>query len=411
MNEHKAVAPKMFFSLDAIRGLAALSVVVYHWKHFFYNGTVLSNYDNLAQPFYSFLFVFYKKGYFSIDLFFLLSGFIFFLLYSNRISAKEISIRSFSILRFSRLYPLHFITLLFVLAIQMVTHYRTGSFIVHPLNDLYHFILNVFLASGLGLEHGSSFNSPVWSVSIEVLLYAIFFILCSFGKSRPLKLLIFIFTGLVLSYTRFPLTVIGKGIFSFFLGGLVFHYYSNIIKAEKYYRFLAPFAIVLFSVWVVTFLEIKFDFIESIFLKLLGSSFVFNSYDYSTEIVHQSFNLFTTAFLFPLTILLFALIETYRGHLGRRVSFLGKISYSVYLLHFPLQLIIIVLTGILGVESTFFYTKTSMILFFFVLIPLSLSSYRFFERPAQELIRSKLLARTIRDMPVRKQMEERFQEG
>jgi peptidoglycan/LPS O-acetylase OafA/YrhL len=33
--------PTRFYSLDVLRGLAALAVVLYHWQHFFYTGSTL----------------------------------------------------------------------------------------------------------------------------------------------------------------------------------------------------------------------------------------------------------------------------------------------------------------------------------------------------------------------------------
>lgn len=97
-----------FRSLDALRGVAALSVVLWHWKHFFFVGYALPvDFDEAAQPLYSLLRVFYDFGWLAVDLFFLLSGFIFFRLYSQRIENRDISAARFSAHRFSRLYPLH----------------------------------------------------------------------------------------------------------------------------------------------------------------------------------------------------------------------------------------------------------------------------------------------------------------
>ena len=39
------------------------------------------------------------------------------------------------------------------------------------------FILNFFLVSGWGFEKGPSFNGPVWSVSVEIIIYFFFFYL------------------------------------------------------------------------------------------------------------------------------------------------------------------------------------------------------------------------------------------
>ena len=82
-----------------------------------------------------------------------------------------------------------------------------------------------------------------------------------------------------------------------------------------------------------------------------------------------------------------ALWEMHRGTLGRRLAPLGHISYSSYLLHFPLQLLFSGVTLALSVPRGFFYTPASLLLFFIVLLPLSLCSYHYFERPCQTLFR------------------------
>lgn len=50
-----------------------------------------------------------------------------------------------------------------------------GSYFVYPNNDIKHFLLNLFFASSWSFESGHSFNGPIWSVSVEVLLHALFF--------------------------------------------------------------------------------------------------------------------------------------------------------------------------------------------------------------------------------------------
>jgi peptidoglycan/LPS O-acetylase OafA/YrhL len=100
-----------FYSLDVLRGVAALGVVLWHWQHFFFVGSRLGAYDASQAPLYSLAFIFYDKGWLGVDLFFSLSGFVFFWLYSARISEGSISTGRFAWLRFSRLYPLHLLTL------------------------------------------------------------------------------------------------------------------------------------------------------------------------------------------------------------------------------------------------------------------------------------------------------------
>src|SRR5882724_7118049 len=98
---------KRLYALDTLRGFAALSVVLWHWQHFFaISGTWQQGWQKSSEPFYQFLRPFYAEGWAAVDLFFALSGFIFFWLYAEAIREARISAFRFAWLRFSRLYPL-----------------------------------------------------------------------------------------------------------------------------------------------------------------------------------------------------------------------------------------------------------------------------------------------------------------
>ena len=95
--------------------------------------------------------------------------------------------------------------------------------------------------------------------------------------------------------------------------------------------------------------------------------------------------------LFPSTVCFLALWETHRGTLGRRAAILGDISYSTYLIHYPLQLLFVLLGSLAGFQLSAFASPIAMLVFFLVLIPLSLCSYHYLERPAQSFLRKRLL--------------------
>jgi peptidoglycan/LPS O-acetylase OafA/YrhL len=362
--------PQRFYSLDVLRGIAALSVVFWHWQHFFFDGTRKAPVALDALPLYDVFFALYTKGWLGVDLFFCLSGFIFYWLYSAAVASNAVSGRDFFVLRFSRLYPLHLATLLAVAIGQALFLRMTDSYFVYPHNDAYHFVLNLLFAPAWGLEESTSFNAPVWSVSVEVALYALFFALCRLLPVRPRVLLGAAAAGLVLMEVYLPL---GRGMSAFFIGGCVYLAYERIVASSR------TEALARWLPWLV----------GALWLLAVALSPGAGQSWFGARLMH----LYAAALLFPLTILTLALVETRRGHLMRRVAFLGDISYSSYLLHFPLQFAVIGVVIWIGLDRTIFYSAWTFVAFLALLLAVSLVSYRFLELPAQRALRRHALTR------------------
>jgi len=380
----KSISPSRFYSLDVLRGVAALSVVFWHWQGFFLPlNKQGASFSIQQQPMFEFFYVFYEKGYEAVNLFFCLSGFIFFWLYSAPIAEKSLANGPFAVLRLSRLYPLHFVTLLFVAAGQFVYTRTTKTYFVYPFNDTYDFFLNLFFASAWGLEKGNSFNAPVWSVSVEILLYAIFFVFCRYVNRTFISILLAIFVGHLLHtindvYSREDYILLG--IRNFFIGGFIFMAYDKLISIGDRWKVSLWLPFVAFIAWLAT-------------IAVMNPNFNFAIDKLPPMLVHKMVSAWPSFVLFPLTIMSLALIETKLGTFGKRFSFVGDISYSSYLLHFPLQLTIVTVMALFSVNEALFYSPSIMALFFFVLIIISLVSHRYFEVPMQRFMRRKLLIR------------------
>jgi peptidoglycan/LPS O-acetylase OafA/YrhL len=360
-----------FFSLDVMRGIAALAVVFWHWQIFFYvGGRLPPTFSLRMQPLYRIFAPLYQAGYLAVDLFFALSGFIFFALYSDRVASRDISAKQFFVLRLSRLYPLHLATLVFVAVGQAIFVHQNGTYFGSHYNDLYHFLLNLLFASSWGIEKGHSFNGPFWSVSVEALLYVVFFVFSRFCRIKLPAVMAMIALGLLIWPVYAP---VGHGIYMFYLGG----------AACLLYRRIAPVACpsylpaLIAALWLIP--------LGLALIPAIGTSYRFA----------PAASLYMRIVVFPVTICLLALLETQRGTLGMRLAVVGDISYSTYLLHFPLQLVFAFVASYLGIGMEVFLSPYALLCFFAFLLPLAYLSHRYLEMPAQRLMRQRWLTSPV----------------
>ena len=359
--------PTRLYCLDVARGLAAFSVILWHWQHFFYSapGTLSAEFQRESQPLYEVLYPFYNHGgRYAVSFFFILSGFIFFWLYGDKIKLRIFSLKSFCLARFSRLYPLHFLSLLIVLALQSLYKEEYQDYFVYPFNDSFHFGLNLIFGSHWGFEKGLSFNAPIWSVSVEIGLYAVFFLVVATKRSSWIYLVAFIVI-LFLS-RRFGLSIRWQGpLATFFLGGLTFYGLQFYLNNDWRSRF-------------TDLLLITFPIAGWVLLAVSNSIIVVALTRYSLLI----------PIVFPSTIFGLVLFELVVNVPFSKVKWIGDCTYSSYLLHFPLQLLFA-----LAVPHYFpeveeaFYSTWMLLLFILLLIPLSLISFNFFEVPLQNYTR------------------------
>lgn len=176
--------------LDGARGLAAFAVLFWHYQSFYYPPGARKpiagvwDIEPLAGP----LYLLYRQGVHAVPVFWLISGFVLAFVYYG----AGASTKSFAVNRLARLYPLHFLTLILVLLLQIASRHQFGASLIYGNNDPYHFALQLVFASDWGFQQGFSFNAPIWSVSVEVLVYAAFWLsvrwLPRWGAVLPLLL-------------------------------------------------------------------------------------------------------------------------------------------------------------------------------------------------------------------------------
>ncbi|WP_217605669.1 acyltransferase [Chitinophaga sp. GbtcB8] len=382
--------PAYLYTLDTIRAVSAFIVIFAHWQFFYYTNDVYTKdgYDPAALPGYQRLSLIYDHPMVVVDLFFLLSGFIFFWLYAERVSSGKIGFGKFMWYRITRLYPIQFVSLLLVALLQYLMLRNAGHYFIIQYNDVYHFFLNLLFIQNWGLEKGPSFNGPSWSASVEVFLYIIFFITCRLHLQRRLGVLALLLPAGLLVYCFYDL--LGKGIFSFFEGALVYYAYKWIVEENRIRQLLpwiAAITILLFAGLVVTG---NFSSLSQIVIRLLqqiapGRDEVF----YLSAPVIAG-RVFFRSIIAPLIILTLVLWGTNSSGSGKRWSWLGNSSYAMYLLHFPLQITFVLITDYYGISRTVYHSPYTILLFFTILLPLSVAAHYGFEYPVQEKLRSRL---------------------
>lgn len=146
--------------LDALRFLAALAIVVLHFRSnllaaFPDSQEALRRLDGLAV---------------GVDLFFVISGFVITWVYRDTIGSGE-QYGRFLRKRVARLAPLHWATLAFF-AIVGVAAAMTDTDLSKPVKyDFSCLVPNALLLHAWGVCDGPSFNTVSWSISAEMALY------------------------------------------------------------------------------------------------------------------------------------------------------------------------------------------------------------------------------------------------
>ena len=143
-------------SLTAIRGVAALWVVLHHITLSYLLVYAFQGYHPLILGLF--------KGFAVVDMFFVLSGFILTLVYHE---LNPAGLGNFALRRILRIFPLHLFVLA-VLAALSLAHLANGQVELATLP-----IVAFMLSPYVGLTHGL-WNPVIWSTGVELSCYLAF---------------------------------------------------------------------------------------------------------------------------------------------------------------------------------------------------------------------------------------------
>jgi len=349
--------------VDGVRGIAAVAVLLYHYVHFFMTGPVRSAPEGTTRlfPAYDLLWPFYEYGYFAVQIFWLISGFVFAHVYYG----QDASTRSFAVNRFARLYPLHLLTLLLVTVLQFVALHRLGYTPIYGKYDLPHFAKQLFMASDwLHEDGGYSFNGPVWSVSVEIVIYAVFW------ASR----------GIV---ARLGLPVVAVLVAAFYWLHQHHADWSNAFACGFYF----------FAGCGLTLLR-RHGWGQGWRLAVLCAILVVGGIGGTAKGGDWGWRYLGLPGLFGAAFMLLAALEKRAGAGLRKVcEWLGENTYGVYLWHFPVQLVLILLLLPRFAPAEIARNGWFLLGFVALVVIVARLSYIHFERPARDWLRRRLGSR------------------
>ena len=342
--------------LVSIRGIAAWWVVLFHSQA-------------LMDGMPPILLKIIGHGYLAVDLFFILSGFIIFINYYEKVSINSLnSIGVFYWHRFTRIYPVHFLMLMAYLLLAISFFYFSSSGMPPESYTGKAFFDSILLIQAWS-DSAMSWNVPSWSISAEWFVYLLFpFVAIALrkltqGLGGHFLVSIIVLTVLMYAYSDKHLVSLGNEVASMALTRALLEFIIGTIIGSLYVKhneFLVK--------------NQKYLAIGSVLIFL---GYVFNDI--------KDYVLIPAGFF-----LLIAYLSVARSYLNTVLSnkllvYLGEISYSTYMVHYFVYDVL--KAG--WVNSTGQVNQLYLFLSFVAVLLLSIGLHHVFEKPMQRYLRLK----------------------
>ena len=278
--------------LDALRGIAASCVLLYHYTSIYPRMVAHRTLDGIPQMWF---------GYFGVELFFMISGFVIFFT-----ASRASSIRDFFISRFSRLFPAYWVSVLVAAAINRLASVENHGF---ALKDT---LANLtMLQTYIGF---ANMNGSYWTLAYEVAFYVLIVVALRVTVARGVRiewaLLAWLSMATLLRY------------------GDIHVPYRMSIALMLYYGQFFVFGISTYLIY--SGLHVPLTFLVAAW-SLMMSGFGAN-----THTPASGFENYFAMSTVCGAVIVYSLWCRPRVLSSRVLQFLGRISYSLYLTHRPI---------------------------------------------------------------------------
>lgn len=289
--------PKRYEYIDSLRGIAILMVVLVHV------GIVL---DNMLDYFPQGLLIdIIGNGAYGVQLFFIVSAYTLTMSHYNRLDEPHRN-RSFFIRRFFRIAPMYYIAIIyFTLDKYLQFNFVNPDFSAIPLRSM---LSNIFFTHSLIPEYTNNYVPGGWSISVEFLFYFLLPFICSKVKTVNSALLLFLSTltlaiivdPLIRMYTIYP----------------YFHEYNFFVQLPVF-----PLGI------------LAYFFLNRDEHDIKPATWIYTA----VLILVFCYIAVPTHIMFSLVYFMLLIIQTkynFKLFSNRFLSEIGKVSFSMYLVHF-----------------------------------------------------------------------------
>ena len=353
-------APGELRALTSIRGVAAWAVVLYH---------IRLSIAGLPEGVVHAL----SFGYLAVDFFFLLSGFVIWMTWSDRLRrGGRAAVLPFLRKRVARIWPLHLVILggCVLLALLLAATGRPDS-MQFPLPEL---PLHLLLVQNWGLTDRLTWNPPAWSISTELFAYLVFPLFVALVDLRRLST-----PGLLGLIVVLPLTL-HTILWSFGADSL-----GDQVPRLGLIRCLLQFGCgcAVAALWERVRQSGRLPILLSASVMVVTGALTMTGYVPETLGVPLAF---------AALLLLLALTTGLPGHPleGRTLHYLGEVSFATYLAHFPLWIVF----KLAFVTDAYAVPPQLIALYLATVLASSIALYHLVERPAQRAINTPSPRRT-----------------
>lgn len=379
MNQNIDTGKPRYELLDGLRGVAAMLVIWYH----FFEGFATSPTDQMMN-----------HGYLAVDFFFVLSGFVLGYAYDDRWK-NGLTVRRFLLRRVIRLQPL----VVLAVIIGAVAYILQGSVkwdgTPVPLSTLLPaLLLGVFLIPvlpGMSAEvrgNGEMFplNGPSWSLFFEYIGSILYAVVLHRLSLRTLRVVVALSAVALAASAVFDMS----GAYHLGMGWTLSDY--GFVGGFLRLSFSFSAGLLLCRAFRPRRIRGAFWICSAMLAMIMACPYVGGP---EPSMLNGIYDSICSLLLFPAIVYIGACGTTTDAFSTRTCSFLGALSYPIYIIHYPVMYMFYAWVWAAPAERTFSAIWPVCAALFAGIILMALTAYRCYDLPVRRRLTSLFLKRTF----------------